>query len=180
MSHIQSLCLFIIDAILYSCKYGVLSVCYPAGELECYTGPVEFSMDGWEEEQRLSLREAARKQAPWNAFVSNACKCTTGCGTRRCRCVKQGISCSSHCHGARSCSNKNASPHNTKAKDKPISRKNKTQPQPKSHCVPQGITQLCINVIELIKNNFTESTACSQKKRLPLKRPLALAGSGVH
>ena len=39
---------------------------------------------------------AARKQAPWNIFVSNACKCTTGCGTRKCRCIKQGISCSSH------------------------------------------------------------------------------------
>ena len=25
------------------------------------------------------LREAARQQAPWNHFVTNACKCTTGC-----------------------------------------------------------------------------------------------------
>ena len=84
---------------------GILNVCYPASELEKYTGTLSGSVQGWKQDDSISLREAARKQSPWSEVVANACKCTTGCATRKCRCMKQGIGCSSHCHGAKPCSN---------------------------------------------------------------------------
>ena len=90
----------------YRTQSGVLNVSYPASELEEYTGTLSWAEQGWEQDGSISLREAAKKQAPWNRFVANSCKCTTGCATRKCRCVKQGISCSAHCHGAKTCSNK--------------------------------------------------------------------------
>ena len=80
--------------------------CYPANELERYDGPLGCCVEGWEKEQRISLREAAKQQAPWNKFTENSCKCTTGCSTKKCRCLRNGLCCSSHCHGGRSCSNK--------------------------------------------------------------------------
>ena len=61
------------------CQHGVLNVCYTAGELERYNGSVICAVENWQNEPFISLREAARQQAPWNHFVTNACKCTTGC-----------------------------------------------------------------------------------------------------
>ena len=84
----------------------MLKICYPANELEEYSGPLSCTIDGWKDAPVLSLREAAKQQAPWNAFVDNICRCTAGCGTRKCRCFRQDVSCSSHCHGGRACSNK--------------------------------------------------------------------------
>ena len=52
------------------CGHGVLNVCYTAGELERYNGSVICAV---ENEPFISLREVARKQAPWNHFVTNAC-----------------------------------------------------------------------------------------------------------
>ena len=80
--------------------------CYPADQLEPYTGSLTFTVDGWRDEPTVSLHEAARKQAPWNAFTDNACHCHSGCGTNKCGCRKKGISCSSHCYSGKSCTNK--------------------------------------------------------------------------
>ena len=87
-------------------EYGVIRSCYPSNELEEYSGSLPYSMEGWEEAEVVSLREAAKRSAPWNAFTANICRCKTGCSTRKCCCYKQGISCSSHCHGGRPCLNK--------------------------------------------------------------------------
>lgn len=54
----------------------------------------------------LSLREAAKQQAPWNKFTQNTCKCTTGCSTNKCRYFWNKLNCSSHCHGGKPCTNK--------------------------------------------------------------------------
>ena len=62
---------------------------------------------GWKKDDSIFLREAARKQSPWSDLVANACKCITGCVTCKFRC----IGCSSHCHGAKPCSN---TPYNEK------------------------------------------------------------------
>ena len=104
---------------------AVLNCCYPTSELEHYNGTIDFTVDSWKEEEQLSLREAARRQAPWNKFTAKECKCSTGCVTRKCRCLKNNLSCSSHCHGERPCSNKtydNQSLHHAEATDKGISR----------------------------------------------------------
>ncbi|KAL5503594.1 hypothetical protein EMCRGX_G010567 [Ephydatia muelleri] len=87
------------------CQHGVLNVCYTAGELEKFNGSVVCTEENWQNQRFISLREAARKQAPWNHFVSNACKCKTGCLNRKCQCVRKNISCSTYCHKSASCSN---------------------------------------------------------------------------
>ena len=87
------------------CQHGVLNVCYTAGELERYNGSVICAVENWQNEPFISLREAARQQAPWNHFVTNACKCTTGCLNRKCHCVRKNISCSTYCHKSAPCSN---------------------------------------------------------------------------
>ena len=87
------------------CQHGVLNICYTAGELERYNGSVICAVENWQNELFISLREAARQQAPWNHFVTNACKCTTGCLNCKCHCVRKNISCSTYCHKSAPCSN---------------------------------------------------------------------------
>ena len=89
------------------CSYRVLNRCYRAGDLETFSAGYSIPVDGWEEEPRISLREAARNQAPWNAFTGNKCNCCPGaCDSRRCPCKKKRIDCSSHCHRGEDCKNK--------------------------------------------------------------------------
>ena len=89
----------------FRCQHGVLNVCYTAGELEKYNGSGMCEVENWQNQPFISLKEAARKQAPWNHFVINACKCTTGCLNRKCQCVRKNISCSTYCHKSSPCSN---------------------------------------------------------------------------
>ena len=51
---------------------------YPASELEEYTGEPSFTVDGWDKESRISLRQAASSQSAWNHFIANSCHCTRG------------------------------------------------------------------------------------------------------
>ena len=52
-------------------KFGVLKVCYHAGDLEGYSGTYKIPVAGWEEAQRVSLREAAKLSSPWNIFKTS-------------------------------------------------------------------------------------------------------------
>lgn len=89
------------------CSSGVLDRCYRADDLEPFAGSYSIPENGWEKDTRISLREAARNQAPWNAFIGNRCNCRSGtCDTRKCNCKKMGIECSSHCHKGKQCKNK--------------------------------------------------------------------------
>ena len=98
------------------CRYGVLRSCFHAGDLEPFSGTYNISLNGWEDQPRITLREAARHQSPWNAFMKNRCNCkSSGCTTLRCHCKKMGINCSTHCHNGESCCNKQA--EHKKAKD---------------------------------------------------------------
>ena len=56
--------------------------------------------------KKKSLHEAASLQSPWNHFIRNACHCTKGCTTKRCKCIQNEIKCSTHCHGSKPCHNK--------------------------------------------------------------------------
>jgi hypothetical protein len=87
-------------------EHGILKNCFPSNELERYTGPLNCAVEGWEKDKWLSLREAAKHQAPWNRFTDNVCKCKGGCSNKKCRCFQKGISCSSHCHSGTNCCNK--------------------------------------------------------------------------
>ena len=88
-------------------KYGVLATCFHAGDLEPFEASYGIPVDGWVMEPRISVREAARLQSPWNSFTKNRCQCkANACDTRRCYCRKNGIECSSHCHKGEGCRNK--------------------------------------------------------------------------
>lgn len=89
------------------CKGGVLKTHFLASDLEHFSGSFNIPLRGWEDTPIVSLREAAKVQAPWNVFVENRCHCKPGtCKTKRCKCFKKKIDCSSHCHGGLSCNNK--------------------------------------------------------------------------
>ena len=89
------------------CKHGVISTCFHAGDLEPFSGTYNIPVEGWQDETRITLREAARQQSPWNSFTKNRCNCKPGtCDTRRCYCKKRGIECSTHCHKGEACNNK--------------------------------------------------------------------------
>ena len=89
------------------CCSGVLDKCYQANELEPFAGSYNIPVNGCEEDAQLSLREAARDHAQWNAFTGNRCNCRSeSCDTRRCHCKKKGTSCSSPCHKGTHCKNK--------------------------------------------------------------------------
>ena len=60
--------------------------------MEEYNGPLSCCVEGWKEVPVLTLRETAKKQAPWNSFIDNICWCTSGCKIKKCCCFKQGIS----------------------------------------------------------------------------------------
>ena len=89
------------------CKSGVIQRCYQAGDLEPYRGQYDIPLDGWENEPRISLKEAAKNQAPWNAFTDNKCNCKAEkCDNFRCSCRKNKIYCSNHCHKGNPCKNR--------------------------------------------------------------------------
>ena len=93
---------------MYKSEYGVFNQCYPqypVSELERYSSHSSYILEGSNDDKWLSLREAAKLQDPWNRFVDNNCTCKTGCSTMRCRCFKRGLSCSTHCHSGKACSN---------------------------------------------------------------------------
>ena len=89
------------------CSSGVLQRCYRADDLEPFKGDYSIPVDGWEVQPIVTLKEAASKQSPWNSFTANKCNCKPGtCESRRCRCKKNEIECSSHCHKGDHCKNK--------------------------------------------------------------------------
>ena len=100
-------CILCVKLSHHRSELGVLNQCYPASELERYSGPLTCCVEGWKEEQKVCLREVTKCQAPWNKFIVNSCRCTTGYSTKKCRCVRHRLCCRVNCHGGECCSNKN-------------------------------------------------------------------------
>jgi len=86
-----------------ACCFGVLSVSYSAGDMIPFHGDLVIPDDVLG--QIISLREAAKKSAASSCFLRNKCNCLSGCRTRKCSCVVNGIRCSTHCHHQHSCMN---------------------------------------------------------------------------
>ena len=84
-------------------QFGVLATQYRTDELEKYSSKV-IEAEGWRNDAVLTLREAARKFNKRNNVVA-CCKCKSSCTTRKCRCFKLGIQCTTRCHNGLSCSN---------------------------------------------------------------------------
>ena len=83
-------------------EFGVLKTQYRTDELEkCNLNITE--VEGWDNEALLTLREAARKFNK-RADVVAVYKCKSTCATRKCRCFKLGVKCTTCCHNGLSCS----------------------------------------------------------------------------
>ena len=75
-------------------QYGVLKTQYRTDELErcaSITGDVE----GWENDEIITLREAARRFNRRKGEVS-VCKCKSGCSNKKCKCFKHNLKCTSY------------------------------------------------------------------------------------
>ena len=85
-------------------QYGILKFHYRTDELEIHAVEV-VSTDGWEDDAVISLQEAARRFNGRRDDVA-VCKCKFGCNSKKCRCFKGNLVCTSHCHNGTNCHNK--------------------------------------------------------------------------
>ena len=63
---------------MYRSSFGVLKTCFGESDLELYCGSLSLTVDGWENDPLLSLREAAKKLNPINDFDVGRCNCKGG------------------------------------------------------------------------------------------------------
>ena len=64
----------------------------------------QIKVDNWEKDERITLR-AAVKTFNRRSYQVAVCKCKSGCCSRRCRCFKKNIKCTSFCHKGQTCKN---------------------------------------------------------------------------
>ncbi len=92
-------------------KFGILDICYRAGDLESYSGVLDF--DYKKISNKISLRAAAQhfnKRAKDKNETTSSCQCNGQCNTKRCVCFNSNRKCNSHCHiksHSNICCNKN-------------------------------------------------------------------------
>ena len=84
-------------------QFGVLTTRYRTDELEKSAVKV-VDVNGWESDDTLTLREAARRFNNRETEVA-VCQCKSKCLTKRCKCFKEGLKCTSRCHSGNSCNN---------------------------------------------------------------------------
>ena len=84
-------------------QFGVLTTRYRTDELEKSAVKV-VDVDGWESDDLLTLREAARRFNNRETEVA-VCKCKSKCLTKKCKCFKEGVKCTTRCHSGNSCNN---------------------------------------------------------------------------
>lgn len=86
------------------CKFGVINVCYSSGELEVL-GTDTYAELSKIPSNQISIREAARFQSV--GMVSGSiCNCKGTCNSKKCKCIKANVKCTSRCHSGHSCLNK--------------------------------------------------------------------------
>lgn len=80
-------------------KYGILDICYRAGDLESYCGDIGF--DYKKITNKISLRSAAQafnQRSKDKSETSVSCQCNGKCKDNRCNCFKRDKKCNTHCH----------------------------------------------------------------------------------
>ncbi|CAF1068102.1 unnamed protein product [Brachionus calyciflorus] len=91
-------------------QYGKIDVCFRACDLELYYGPLDIEIE--KVSNKIALRTAAKKMNERNDDIRDieiTCECVGKCSDKRCRCLKAGQTCNSHCHVklvSKSCKNK--------------------------------------------------------------------------
>ena len=94
-------------------QWGILNDQYRAGDLEPFCGIVNVTLDDYENKYKhVSLTEAASLQGMGTGSketVVKSCNCNGACKLdNRCKCLKNGVKCGSHCHlrsKAKNCKN---------------------------------------------------------------------------
>ena len=148
---------------IFRSEHGILSTCYPASQLEDFGGQLCCEFNGWKEMKKISLREAAKHQAQslWNLFTANACKCTTGCRTKQCRCLKKNLGCTSHCHAGKQCSNQQdtklfcANESKVQQKNFDIEEKNEMASKKRVSWVSKNINSIELKSCILMASSYT-------------------------
>ena len=84
---------------------GILQTCYRSGDLEKFCGTLSGDFT---KTNSVSIREACRtfnRGAASKSRPATSCNCMSGCSSKRCRCVKEGLNCVGSCHSGRPCEN---------------------------------------------------------------------------
>ena len=80
-------------------EYGILDNAYRVGDLEAYSGVLDFEYD--KISKKISLRAAAQlfnNRAKDKSETNGFCNCNGKCEDLRCGCFSKKRKCSSHCH----------------------------------------------------------------------------------
>ena len=82
--------------------YGILNDCLRASALEDYAGVIDFDPNTIK--NKIALTSAAQLAGNRDRHIKQiqvSCNCkTTSCADARCKCYKNKMPCSSHCHGS--------------------------------------------------------------------------------
>ena len=84
-------------------QYGILKTQYRTDELE-RCAFLSSVVEGWKNEEIITLREAARRFNRRKGEVS-VCKCKSGCRNKKCKCFKCNLKCTTRCHSGQKCAN---------------------------------------------------------------------------
>ncbi|CAF1062124.1 unnamed protein product [Brachionus calyciflorus] len=79
-------------------QYGILNNCLLAGDLEVYSGVLNFDCN--KITYKISIREAARnfgKREKDLKYIEVSCDCKGKCKDKRCKSVPNSMKCNSHC-----------------------------------------------------------------------------------
>lgn len=79
------------------CRHGILDRNFPTKNLERVPDTVAKGLDIPFLRKKISLAMAAEAESTSDR-VRVSCQCTGQCSTRRCRCYKEDLRCSVHCH----------------------------------------------------------------------------------
>ena len=82
-------------------KYGILANKLRTGDLELYTGHIDFDYKQIDNTTSLTTacKESANRQIDLRVLQVK-CNCKSQCTDKRCSCFKNNVKCNSHCHGA--------------------------------------------------------------------------------
>ena len=91
-------------------EHGIIDRLYPGGELNKLPETIQLSerLQNWRTSHQsaatVTLHSVAQKISTAE-FVAVKCGCKRGCDNDRCRCIREKVGCTVHCHSGSECSN---------------------------------------------------------------------------